>query len=336
MTATLTRWLPALFGLSGLALLIGVIAHGGSAEILALLATAGWSLLWLIPFHILPIALDAEGWRVLLRRPGGMGNSRGSAGLPFLWWIASVREAVGRLLPVGGVGGEIVGIRLSLWRVPDGAAVTASVVVETLLTIVNIYLFVAVGLCLVIALDGGSLAGSLLGGLAATLPVPALLYWLLRHGAVFARIERAAIGLLGEESRLAALFGSSARLDAELRAIFARRRDLLISLLWQLAGMVVGAFEVWLALHLLGHPISPLAAIALEALGLSIRHFAFFVPAGLGVQEAGFVLFGQLLGVPADAAVALSLAKRVRELGYGIPALLSWQWAETRRALRRG
>lgn len=327
----MTKWLPALFGLLGLGLLTGLVAHGGTTEILALLATAGWGLLWLIPFHVLPIALDAEGWRVLLRHR----DVHGTAQLPFLWWIASVREAVGRLLPVGGVGGEIVGIRLTLWRLPDGAAVTASVVIETLLTIVNVYLFVAAGLCLVIALDSGSLAGSLLAGLAATLPVPLLLYWLLRHGAVFARIERAVIGMLGEQSKLAALFGSAAKLDAELRLIFERRRDLLISLLWQLAGMVVGAFEVWLALRLLGHEISPLAAIALEALGLSIRHFAFFVPAGLGVQEAGFVLFGQWLGVPADAAIALSLAKRVRELGYGIPALLSWQWAETRRALRR-
>ncbi|MCX7061467.1 MAG: lysylphosphatidylglycerol synthase domain-containing protein [Nevskia sp.] len=327
----MSRWLPVLFGLLGLGLLIGLVAHGGTAEIVALLATAGWSLLWLVPFHALPIALDAEGWRVLLRHR----DQRGTAGLPFLWWIASVREAVGRLLPVGGVGGEVVGIRLTLWRVPDGAAVTASVVMETLLTIVNVYLFVAAGLCLVIALDGGDLAGSLLGGLAATLPVPIFLYWLLRHGAVFSRIEKAVVGMLGDESRVAALFGDASRLDDELRALFARQRDLLVSLLWQLAGMVAGSFEVWLALRLLGQPISPLAAVALEALGLSIRHFAFFVPAGLGVQEMGFVLFGKLLGVPPDAAIALSLAKRVRELGYGIPALLSWQWAETRRALRR-
>lgn len=325
------RWLPALFGLLGLALLIGLVVHGGSAEILALLATAGWGLLWLVPFHALPIALDAEGWRVLLRHR----DAGSRAQLPFLWWIASVREAVGRLLPVGGVGGEVVGIRLTLWRVPDGAAVTASVVMETLLTIVNVYLFVAAGLCLAIALDGGDLAGALLGGLAATLPVPALLYALLRHGAVFARIERAMVGMLGEESRVAALFGDAGRLDTELQALFARRRELGISLLWQLAGMVAGSFEVWLALRLLGQPISPLAAIALEALGLSVRHFAFFVPAGLGVQEMGFVLFGRLLGVPPDAAVALSLAKRVRELGYGIPALLSWQWAELRRAWQR-
>ena len=327
----MSKWLPALFGLLGLGLLIGLVAHGGTTEILALLATAGWGLLWLIPFHIVPIALDAEGWRALLRPRDPFHR----LDLPFLCWVASVREAVGRLLPLGGVGGEIVGIRMALWRLPDGAAVTASVVVETLLTVINVYLFAAAGLCLVIALDGGDVAASLLVGLTATLPVPLLLVWLLRHGALFARMERALVGMLGEQSRLALLFGSATRLDTELRRLFEQRRALLLGLLWQLAGMVVGAFEVWLALKLLDHEISPLAAIALESLSLSVRHFAFFVPAGLGVQEAGLVLFGKLLGLPADAAIALSLAKRVRELGYGIPALLSWQWTETKRLLQR-
>jgi len=69
----------------------------------------------------------------------------------------------------------------------------------------------------------------------------------------------------------------------------------------------------------------------LESLTLAVRHFAFFVPGGIGVQEAGLVLFGNLIGLPADLAVALSLAKRVREIGFGVPALLSWQWVEGRR-----
>eukprot|EP01035_Chromulina_nebulosa_P060276 gene60276-82461_t len=56
----MTKWLPALFGLLGLGLLIGLVAQGGTTEILALLATAGWGLLWLIPFHVVPLALDAE------------------------------------------------------------------------------------------------------------------------------------------------------------------------------------------------------------------------------------------------------------------------------------
>ncbi|MGC8073791.1 hypothetical protein ACP3W1_24840, partial [Salmonella enterica] len=86
--------------------------------------------------------------------------------------------------------------------------------------------------------------------------------------------------------------------------------------------------ETWLALHLLGHDIGIGAALAIESLTLAVRHFAFFVPGGLGVQEASFVLFGRLVGLPPEVSVALSLARRLREIGFGVPALLSWQWVE--------
>jgi hypothetical protein len=41
-----------------------------------------------------------------------------------------------------------------------------------------------------------------------------------------------------------------------------------------------------------------------------------------------------LLGIPGDAAFALSLIARVRELILGIPGLIAWQVIETRRVLR--
>jgi uncharacterized membrane protein YbhN (UPF0104 family) len=60
----------------------------------------------------------------------------------------------------------------------------------------------------------------------------------------------------------------------------------------------------------------------------------FFVPAGLGVQELSFVAIGHLLGISGEAALAVSLAKRMSEILYGIPALLSWQWVEGQGILR--
>ena len=54
------------------------------------------------------------------------------------------------------------------------------------------------------------------------------------------------------------------------------------------------------------------------------RHFVFVVPAGRGVREAGLVGFGYLLGPGNDAGIALSPAKRMREVLLGVPALVSW------------
>jgi hypothetical protein len=41
-----------------------------------------------------------------------------------------------------------------------------------------------------------------------------------------------------------------------------------------------------------------------------------------------------LLGIPGDAAFALSLIARVRELILGIPGLVAWQVIEARRVFR--
>src|SRR6266576_2429252 len=71
-----------------------------------------------------------------------------------------------------------------------------------------------------------------------------------------------------------------------------------------------------------------------ETLDQTIRSAAFAVPGGLGVQEGGYLFVGNLLGIPGDAAFALSLIARVRELALGIPGLISWQVIEARRLLR--
>ena len=42
------------------------------------------------------------------------------------------------------------------------------------------------------------------------------------------------------------------------------------------------------------------------------------------------MLLGELLGVRPQIALSLALVKRARELLYGIPALLWWQWLEFR------
>lgn len=327
-----TRLLTALAGFLGLTLAVYIIVREGYVAIWHVLEVGGWGLFWLIPLHALPLTLDAEGWRLLLKPR----DQNGRASLPFLFWIATIREAINRLLPVASVGGELVGIRLVLLRKLSGSAVAASVIAEVLLTIVSQYLFTTLGLVLLVTLlHGTKTTSAMFVGLAATLPVPAFLYFALKRGALFTRIEHFLLSLVGGESRLASLLGKSATLDLEIHNLFAQPMRLIGAVMWQFSGMVLGSVETWLALRLLGHSVNAWEAVTLESLTLAIRHFAFFVPGGIGVQEAGLILFGNIMGLPADVCVALSLAKRMREIGVGIPALLSWQWVESKR-LHRG
>ena len=318
-------------GLLGLAVAIVLVTLEGWRTVSANIGRAGWPLLWLLPFHALPLLLDVLGWRVLLARR----DPRHRATTPVLFWIATIREASNRLLPLANIGGEIIGIRLLRWRGVAVATAAASVVMEVLLTIINQYVFIALGVVLLIATTARTnTLDSVLIALAFSLPLPAALIVVLRYGNPFARFESLARKLLGASSTLLASLDGF-RLDLEIRALYARPLRLLLAGTWQLLGMVVGSFENWLILRLLGHPVGIADAIALEALTQAVRHAFFVVPAALGVQEGGLILLGAMIGLPADISVALSLIKRLREIGFGVPALVSWQWIELRRLRTR-
>jgi putative membrane protein len=311
---------------AGLALLAALIHAEGWSGIAAAVERAGWALLLIVPARLVTQALDTRAWRLLLD-PFDPGRRAGPA---FLLWVAFVREAVNRLLPVANIGGEVVGVRLAHRRIPDAAGVAASVVVEVLLTMVVLYVFCGIGAVLMLRLAAGpGEVGVVVAALLLSLPLPLCAWWWLARGAPFARVERWARRLPGAQHLL-----DGARIDAAIKRLFARHGLLARAALWSLLSYVLGTFETWYVLALLGHPVGVQAAFAIEALTQAVRHAGFMVPAGLGVQEAAVLLFGQLAGVGGDVALALALVKRMREIVTGVPALVSWQWVELRRPRR--
>jgi putative membrane protein len=307
----------------GLAVVITLIAREGVGTIVSLLARAGWILLLLVPFQALPLLLDVLGWRALI-----MARSR----VPALFLIASIRQAINRLLPVANVGGEIVGIRLLMQQGVDRMAATASVIVEVMLTLVAQFLFVGAGfLCLFTRSDNSRLMHGLVLGMSASLALLVLMTYLLRHGQVFFRIEAMVKRLLSRWLDGQRGLNQGALLDAKIRETFAAHGRIVRALCWQFAGLIVGCGETWLALRWLGAPVSFAGALVLESLAQAAKSVLFVVPAGLGVQEAGLIGVGHLFGLGADVALALSLAKRMREIVFGLPALVAWHWIEARK-----
>jgi putative membrane protein len=323
--------LAYLGALGGLLLLTALIAYEGWPAILAAFDRASWSLLWLVPAHVIPLAFDAKAWSVLLEPI----NRAGRAGFLFLLWVAAVREAVARLLPTVGIGGEVVGIRLARLRLQDTAAISATVIVEVLVTIAVLYLFSGLGVILMAHIAAGASQVMIIAAaLLLTVPAPALAWWLLRRGDVFHRLQLWAERLFGEAYGFA-LNLDGARLDDAVREMLGRHACMARALAWQCPGYLLGSAETWFALQLLGHPVGIKAAVAIEALTQATRHATFLIPAGLGVQEAAVLLFGYLAGVGGDVALSLALVKRMREILFGLPSLLSWQWVEAR-GLRAG
>jgi putative membrane protein len=310
-------FLPSIALLLGFCATIALILASGPHAIFQLLSQAKWWLPWLIPLRAFSLLLDVAGWRALFIRP---------CGLLKLFWIATVREGINRLLPVANIGGEVVGVHLLIRQgvaVPEAAA---SVVVETLLGLGSQFIFAAIGLVCLVQLAGlAPLPSAIFLSLGLSLAVIFAFVILLKHGSAFHRVERAATSLLTALRREGPRF-SGRSLDAAIEYLLAAPQRLLTASLWQIVGLLVGCTETWLVLRWLGHPVSAAAAIALESLSQVARSIFFIIPSGLGIQEAGLIGLGRLIGVDAEVAISLSLAKRLRELIFGLPALGAWQW----------
>ncbi len=311
-------------GLLGLALLVVLMIRSDLAAMLQTLDSGGWQVLWLAPYRMFFFALYALGWLALLQPY----DPENRASLGYLLWVTAVREGVDRLLPVASVGGGVVGVRLLRWRGLAAAPVGATVIVEMVTTLVVVYLFTALGLVLLLELNAaGQDYRRLLLAFALTLPVPVLTVLLLRYGSAFGRLQKFLGPLVGEST----MSEQAASLDHELRACLRRGWRLLCAAALQFAALTCGCFEIWFALRLFGHPVGWGTALVLESMTQAVRHLAFIVPAGIGVQEAGLVIFGHAFGISSELALAVSMAKRIREVLCGLPALISWQWLESRR-----
>jgi uncharacterized membrane protein YbhN (UPF0104 family) len=200
-----------------------------------------------------------------------------------------------------------------------------------LLTLVAVYLFTALGLVMLAEHGAGGLQyHRVVLVFLLSLPVPAVMLAMLKNGAFLERVQALIHSWVGE----GAMSRATESLDRDVRALLHRPRALIFAGGLQLVALISGAFEIWFALWLFDHPVSIGVAVMLESMTQAIRHLAFVVPAGLGVQEAGLVLFGHIAGISGEMALAVGMVKRIRELAWGLPTLLGWQWIEGRR-LRR-
>lgn len=316
----------AILGAIGLAVATALIVREGFSAVLAALGAAGLGVLWASLAHFIPMALNARAWQVLV--PGAQ-----RPGIAFFTWLVWVREAVNGLLPVARIGGEVVCARLMVRHGMRTAPAIASLAVDVTLTIATQLIFTAAGLILLAAeTTEQGLLMRLLFGLLGAVPLVVLLLAVQRFG-MFQLLARAFRLIFGE--RWAGLLGHTRRLDRAIRLCYRRRDRILACCLWQLAGWVAGASEIWLALYFLGHPVRPVDALVVEALIQAASSAAFVVPAALGVQEGGFLLLGTLIGLGPEIALALALARRARDVIVFVPALLAWQVQEGRRFLAR-
>lgn len=313
-------------GILGAVLLIGLMLHSGLADVGRALAAIGWGLAALAGMRALQIAGAGLAWWCLLPADAQV---KIATCIRLRW----VREAINTLLPVAQMGGELVGARLLAHAGPSRGLAAASVIVDVFVQAATQLVFTFIGLGVLLALGGdATIVRNVTLGLLVLAPALAGFFLMQRHGG-FGWIERQAMRLL--RSQGLALAQPVIGLDMHIKAIYQNRRGLVAAVGVHFLVWLVGTSEIWTALWFMHMPVSLAAALVIESLAQAVRGAAFLVPAGLGVQEGGFVALCAMFGLSAPVALALSLAKRFSELVLGLSGMLVWQVIESRLLLKR-
>jgi putative membrane protein len=311
MTKT-SAWLLSL----GVLLFAGVLVSQGLPAIMATLARAGWGLLLVALFHLAPLLIDAAAICVLFERKIGRGKLRDSM---LARWVG---ESANSLMPAGQIGGPVLMARHLVHRGLALADAAAAITVSTTLQTFAQIAFALVGVVLL-----GAKAGRALDLRTSALIASAFLavqvggFYLIQRRGLFSKLTRAARRFSGNRD-LSHWVNRAQAIDLAVQGTYRRNGPVTSSFLFSLVGWIVGTGEVYLITLMLGTPVSWRDALLLESLGQAIRGAGFAIPGALGVQEGGYLLLAPLAGLTPDAALALSLAKRARELLLGLPGLL--------------
>lgn len=314
--------LSAIIGtLVGLGIAAALVMMSGAADIGRAILAAGWGIVLVIALHVPQMICSGQAWRSVVLSPAT------PSPLAFLG-LRLIREGVNALLPVAQIGGEFVAARLMALRGVSlsaaGAAVTVDLTLEMLSQVG--FTLLGLGLLLIDVQDMQIVRWTIVGALAA-LAVLALFIGFQRFG-LFSWLERGLLRLAEKQNWKG--LKDVAGLHQDIVTLYSSPRRLCLGTGFHFLSWLLGGAEVWAAFHVVGVPVGWRECLIVESLGQAFRALGFAVPGALGVQEGGLVLICALLGIEQQAALELSLLKRVREIVLGVPGLVAWHWIEGR------
>jgi putative membrane protein len=303
---------------AGVLLFAGVLISQGLAAVFATLAVAGWGLPIVALFHLIPLALDAASIRVMFDTSKLRSSLRDAI---LARWVG---ESANSFLPAGPIGGPVVMSRYFAQRGMSMRDAAAGVTVSTTLQALAQIIFALMGVAM---LGEHASRGSehavrtplIIAGVVLAVCLTG--FYLMQRRGLFGRLMRAIKRFSGKRD-WSAITSQADAIDLAVQDAYGRRGRVVASFSLSLLGWVIGTAEVYLILQLLQFPVSWADALLLESLGQAIRAAGFAIPGSLGIQEGGFLLLAPLAGMRPETALALSLAKRAREVLLGVPGLL--------------
>jgi uncharacterized protein (TIRG00374 family) len=313
-----SQLLPALLALGLLGWVLRSADIGRALELVR--ALGPWLPLLLVP-NLLAILTDAGGWWLSFDRLGVRPRFRS---------LVSVR-VIGDALMLGLPSGSVVSETVQPWLlkrrcgVPTEHGIVATVA-RKFFVVVSHGLFLTAATILAWPLLERASRGTI-GRVG--LPVLLLLAALVLVAVALLLVAATALGQVADRLRrgLDRIVGRWMRSWLERNALRFQRTDealaryfqkpwgLLPSVLLYILGWLIRSLETLLFLRLVGVDAPLAAAMVIETALILVRAMAVPVPAGLGVQDLGYVLSLRALGVPDPTTLgaAFVLLKRGKD-----------------------
>jgi hypothetical protein len=307
-----SRALTLISLLVGLALFVYVVKEAGPAEILARVRALGAGFALVIAISSVRQAARTWAWlRCMTAEERGVGFMA-------VWRARLAGEAIGDLTTAGPLVAEPLKVMALGGRLPLAARVS-SLAVENLAYVVSSCAMIMAGTLLLLATFALSerLKVASLAALAAVLAIMAVAViavsqrWTLLSGlgaAASGAIKRdpSRVGIEEKLHRLRALEGY-------IFDFYARRpADFFLVALCELGFHLAGVAEVYTTLRLIGSEPTLPTAFVLEAVNRVVNIVFAFVPAVVGVDEAGTGWLAETLGLGATSGVALAIVRKAR------------------------
>lgn len=251
--------------------------------------------------------------------------------LPVIVAARQLRDSTGDVLPITQLGGVAFAARALVLAGVDAPGAAAAVIADVTTELFAQGLYVLTGVLASLSLLRASAAlspyvGAMLGG-ALFLSAGAIAFALVQMtGGRW--VDRAGKVLFPSGLSQARAFHDAAN------AIYRQHRRVALSILLQFAGWMASGLWLWAMLRTMGLTPGLWTAIAIQALVEGLRSATVFVPAAIGVQEAGYAALAPVFGLTPEIGLALSLLRRARDVVVAVPVLLLWQVMESRRAMR--
>ena len=306
----------------GGALALFTLGNFGVKSVFSAASAIGWpGFSVLLVYQLGQFIVLGAAWYVLMPA-----SSR--ARLPVLIWARMVRDATSELLPFSHFGGIVLGARTATARGFPQALAYGSIVTDITTELAAQCAFTAAGVAIVLTLTphdlkDSSLSSTAIAGLVTIAVSCGGFAAFQRHGRVLT------IKLVSRLLPNAVPFTESVALC--IREIYRKPARVVLSVLLHCAGWLASALSTWIALFLMGVHVPVWPVIAIESLVCAARSVVFWMPNALGVQELAYAAIGPVFGVGAEMGLAVSVLKRARDIAIGVPTLLLWHFAESRR-----